>query len=212
MSLLGTIFTVLFILTILFLLWRLGSQRYVLPCPSWLSWMVEMDNPFAKVNRAAQIVKNAGIKPGMQVLDLGCGPGRVTVPAAQAVGSNGQVTAMDIQEAMLEKAKRKAEVAGVTNVTYIYAGVGAGELQENSFDLVLLVTVLGEIPDQAAALREIFKALKPGGILSVTELIFDPHFQRKSKVLTAAQAVGFKEVAFFGNCIAYTLNLEKPTQ
>jgi len=41
----------------------------------------------------------------------------------------------------------------------------------------VLVTVLGEVPDREAALREIFDALKPGGILSVTEIIFDPHFQ-----------------------------------
>ena len=212
MGLLSVVLMVFGILIICWVVWRLGSQRYVLPCPTWLSWMVEMDNPFSKINRAATIVQNLGLKPGMQVLDIGCGPGRVTLPAARVVGDAGHVIAMDIQEGMLSKAKKKAEAAGLRNITYLHACVGSGKLEINKFDRVLLVTVLGEIPDQAAALREIFKALKPGGILSITEIIFDPHFQRKSKVLARTCGVGFQETAFFGNAIAYTLNLEKPNE
>jgi predicted methyltransferase len=75
---------------------------------------------------------------------------------------------------------------------------------------VYLVTVLGEIPDRAAGLREIFAALKPGGILSVTEIIFDPHFQSRQAVARLARSAGFNEKAFHGNRIAFTLNLEKP--
>jgi ubiquinone/menaquinone biosynthesis C-methylase UbiE len=72
------------------------------------------------------------------------------------------------------------------------------------------VSVLGEIPDREAALKEIYQALKPGGILSVTEVIFDPHFQRRSTVASLAGAVGFREKTFFGNQVAFTMNLEKP--
>ncbi len=78
-------------------------------------------------------------------------------------------------------------------------------------DRALLVTVLGEIPDREAALSQIFQALKPGGILSVTEIIFDPHYQSRSTVLRLASAAGFQEKAFFGNRIAFTLNFEKPS-
>jgi len=74
----------------------------------------------------------------------------------------------------------------------------------------VLVTVLGEIPDREAALREIFDALKPGGMLSVTEIIFDPHFQPRPTVARLARSVGFREQAFHGNRVAFTLNLEKP--
>ena len=77
------------------------------------------------------------------------------------------------------------------------------------FDCALLVTVFGEIPDQESALKEIYKALKPGGILSVTEVIFDPHFHRRETVLRVAQAAGFKEKNFFGKKLAYTMHLEK---
>ncbi len=80
----------------------------------------------------------------------------------------------------------------------------------NRFDRAVLVTVLGEISDQQAALQEIFAALRPGGILSVTEVVFDPHFQGRTKVTRLAEAVGFQEKAFHGNRISFTLHLEKP--
>jgi predicted methyltransferase len=74
----------------------------------------------------------------------------------------------------------------------------------------VLVTVLGEIPDREMALTEVFAGLKPGGILSVTEVIFDPHFQRQATVRQLASAAGFRHKAVFGNRIAYTMHLEKP--
>ena len=78
------------------------------------------------------------------------------------------------------------------------------------YDMALLVTVLGEIPDKIPALNEIYTSLKPGGILSITEIIFDPHFQSRKKVLHLANRVGFKEKNFFGWQLAYTIHLEKP--
>jgi len=56
------------------LIWRLASQRQELPCPSWLGWMVELDNPFTRVNHAQFIVDHLGLEPGMKALDAGCGP------------------------------------------------------------------------------------------------------------------------------------------
>jgi SAM-dependent methyltransferase len=75
--------------------------------------------------------------------------------------------------------------------------------------LIFPVSVLGEIPDRETALQEIFDSLKPGGILSVTEIIFDPHFQRRSTVARLATQAGFQEYAFFGSWYAYRLNLQK---
>ena len=190
--------------------WRLASRRHSLPCPVWLRWFVELDNPFTKTNRAAVIIQHLDIQPGMSVLDAGCGPGRLTVPLAKQVGQNGEVVAMDIQAGMLQRAREKAQADNFTNIRFVQVGIGEGKLERSRFDRALLVTVLGEIPDREIALKEIFDALKPGGILSVTEIIFDPHFQSRGTVQRLATLVGFKEKAFFGNRIAYTLNLEKP--
>jgi ubiquinone/menaquinone biosynthesis C-methylase UbiE len=190
--------------------WRLASRRYSLPCPVWLRWLVELDNPFAETNRAGVIVQHLDLQPGMRVLDIGCGPGRLTIPVARQVGPRGEVVAMDIQAGMLRRVQEKAQAANLTNIRFLHGGAGEGKLGHSQSDRALLVTVLGEIPNREAALQEIFAALKPGGILSVTETIFDPHFQRREKVLELARAVGFREKRFFGNRIAFTLNLEKP--
>jgi len=192
------------------LLWRVFSNRQNLPCPSWLSWMVELDNPFTQVSRADFIVEHLQIQPGMNVLDAGCGPGRVTLPLAQAVGPQGEVTALDIQPGMLKQVHGKAEAAEISNIRTLQAGLGRGSLPEEAFDRAVLVSVLGEIPDQAAALKELYTSLRPGGVLSVTEVIFDPHFQTRSKVRELGRAAGFREKAFLGKRLAYTMHLAKP--
>lgn len=189
--------------------WRLISQRYSLPCPSWLGWLVEKENPFAKENRSSEIIHHLNLLPGMKVLDAGCGPGRLTLPLAKKL-PQGKVTALDSQERMLFKTRMKISDAGLENVDYLLAEIGEGKLPNETFDRALLVNVLGEIPNQLQALSEIFRSLPSGGILSVTETIFDPHFQRKKKVMQLAFQTGFVEGDYFGNFLAYTLHLIKP--
>lgn len=184
------------------------------PCPVWLSKLIEMDNPFCKVHAAETVVDNAHIQKGMVVLDAGCGPGRITIPLSQRVGLEGSVVAMDIQEGMLDIVRNKVNAANLGHVSLLHAGFGEKKLERYKFDRVLLVTVLGEIPDPQGALQEIYDALKPNGVLSITEIIFDPDFMRRSSVIRLAESVGFREVERFGNCLAYTLNFvkEKSTQ
>lgn len=191
-------------------LWRVCSRRHELPCPVWLRWMVELDNPFIKTNRAKSIIEHLDLDSGMFVLDAGCGPGRLAIPLAREVGDHGVVVAMDIQDGMLSRTKEKARAEDITNIEFLHAGLGQGKLGKNRFDRALLVTVLGEIPDREKAIQEISVALKPGGILSITELIFDPHFQRRSTVARLTAEAGLELKDFFGNKIAYTMNVRKP--
>ncbi|MEM6848532.1 MAG: methyltransferase domain-containing protein [Pseudomonadota bacterium] len=197
---------------LVFVLWRLASRRRELPCPSWLAWMVELDNPFTKVNRAKFIVEHLALTPGMKVLDAGCGPGRLTLPLAEAVGPEGEVTALDLQAGMLDRVREKVTLAGLSNVRYLHAGLGEGKLQDLRYDRITLVTVLGEIPDQNAALKELHRALRPEGLLSITEVIFDPHFQSYKSLLRLATETGFEEVSFFGRRLAYTVHLKKSAE
>jgi len=190
--------------------WRFASRRHTLPCPTWLGWLVELDNPFTKTNRTHVIIQQLNLQPGMKVLDVGCGPGRLTIPMAQQISPQGEVVALDIQPGMLRRAQEKAQAAQLSNIRFLHAGVGEGKLERNQYDRAVLVTVLGEIPDRRTALKEIFEALKPGGLLSVTEVIFDPHFQSRRTVRELAAAVGFKEQNCFGNRLSFTMNLEKP--
>jgi ubiquinone/menaquinone biosynthesis C-methylase UbiE len=189
--------------------WRLVSRRSSIPCPSWLAWLVELDNPFAKNYNAQSIIKRLDLKPGMRVLDAGCGPGRITIPLARALGTEGKVVAIDIQPGMLRRAAQKAQAAGLANVEFFELSLGAGKLERNQYDRAVLVAVLGEVTDRRAPLQEIYDALVPGGILSISEIVFDPHYQSRGTILKLATPVGFQEKAFFGNRLAFTLQLEK---
>ncbi len=188
--------------------WRFVSRLRPLPSPPWLDWLLE--NPFTRGMRAELLVRRAGLRPGMRVLDAGCGAGRVTVPAARAVSSSGEVVALDIQPAMLDKARRRAKAAGLGNVRFMLSALGENMLPENRFDRAFLVTVLGEIPNQLAGIKEIAQSLKPGGILSITEILPDPHYQPIQSIRKLAYQVGLIESGVFGNNFTYTINLRKP--
>jgi ubiquinone/menaquinone biosynthesis C-methylase UbiE len=113
---------------------------------------------------------------------------------------------------MLNRARQKAQAAGLQNIRFRELAIEGGKLGEALYDRVILVTVLGEIPDRKGAFREIHRALKPGGILSITEIMFDPHYQSRRVILELASMAGFRERAFFGNRFAFTLHLEKPVK
>jgi predicted methyltransferase len=75
---------------------------------------------------------------------------------------------------------------------------------------VFLCTALGEIPDRAAALGQCHRALKPGGVLAITEIIGDPHYQSRSVVRRLAEAAGFRLQSIQGRWWFYTARFLKP--
>jgi ubiquinone/menaquinone biosynthesis C-methylase UbiE len=195
---------------LVFAFWHIGSRQFELPCPVWLRWMVELENPFTKTCRAQTIIEHLGLEPGMAVLDAGCGPGRLTIPIARQVGEHGRVVAMDMQEGMLARTKQRALAESLLNIDYLHAGLGQGALGSNRFDAAVLVTVLGEIPDRIKALKELHEALKPGGMLSVTETVFDPHFQSRGTVYRLAGEAGLVPTESFGSRMSFTMHFKKP--
>lgn len=134
----------------------------------------------------------------------------MTLPIAEKVGLDGEVIALDMQPEMLRQVSEKAKEKNLPNVSPLLAELGSGKLEQNHFDRALLVTVLDEIPDQRQALSELFSALKPGGLLLISEVIFDPHFQSKKRVLQQIDEAGFRVKKGVGGRFAYTLQCEKP--
>lgn len=190
------------------LVWRYASRRYTLPCPSWLGVLLE-NRLVDRVAGSAALLDRAGVKSGMRVLDAGCGPGRLSLPAAERVGPMGEVIAVDIQPAMLRRLEARLNERGMKNVRTVLGNLGQTPLESDSFDRAFLVTVLGEIPDRLAALRSIHAALKPGGILSITEVLPDPHYQTRSVVRRLGEAAGFTVETVQGSARAFTMNLRK---
>lgn len=183
------------------------------PCPVLLAAL--FDNPIAqRLSGTALVIERAGITEKMRVLDAGCGPGRVTIPLARRVGPAGEVVALDIQQGMLDRVNTNATRAGLTN---IHTLLGALELDapalrgyEEAFDRILLVTVLGEIPDQAGGFRSLHRVLKAGGILSVTEMIIYPDYVPSESVQRLAEGAGFRFVRSYGSPVMLTANFIKP--
>ena len=180
-----------------------------IPLPPFLSFVLE--NPVTEhfVGSNA-LLERLHLAPGMSVLDAGCGPGRLTIPAAKALGEKGLVVALDSQRVMLRKLESRIASEGITNVRSVESSLGEGVLGGEDFDRVILAMVLGEVRDRTAALREIYSALKPGGILSVTEAFGDPDYHRPATVCGEAENAGFRLVEKHGGFPAYTLNFEKP--
>jgi ubiquinone/menaquinone biosynthesis C-methylase UbiE len=155
-------------------------------------------------------LERIGLHPGEKVLEIGPGPGRLLIPAARRVLPGGEVVGIDIQPKMVDRLKRNAEKAGVTNLTVILGDATHSHVPEATFDLVFLCTTLGEIPDRSAALAQCHRALKLGGRLSITEVILDPHYQSRSRVRRLAEGAGFRLISIDGSWRFYTATFVKP--
>jgi len=110
-----------------------------------------------------QLVDSLKLTPGMVVADIGAGSGVISLKMAQKVGPTGTVLAVDIQEEMLSVLSKRLKQLKVTNVKPVHGTVKSPNLKAASVDLALLVDVYHEFSYPYEMLREISKALKPGG-------------------------------------------------
>src|SRR5262249_28644855 len=132
------------------------------------------------------------------------------IPAAQRILPGGEAVGIDIQPGMIERLKVRAMHANVGNLTALVGDATQPIVPEASFDLIFLVTALGEIPDRTAVLPQCFRALKPGGVLSITETLGDPHYQSKATVTRFAEQAGFRLKSIAGGVWRFTANFVKP--
>jgi ubiquinone/menaquinone biosynthesis C-methylase UbiE len=189
--------------------WRWASRVWSLPCPTLLAWTLET-RLSQRISRTTATLQRMGLRPGQKVLEMGPGPGRLLIPAARLVLPGGEVVGIDIQPGMVARLQQRAKEAGLTNLIAVLGDASLPIVPEASFDVVFLVTVLGEIPDRAAALAQAYRALRPGGVLSITETMTDPHYQSRSTVKQLAEAAGFRLTSIHGGWWMFTANFEKP--
>jgi ubiquinone/menaquinone biosynthesis C-methylase UbiE len=105
---------------------------------------------------------------GAAVLDVCCGSGASAIPAAQAVGRDGSVLGIDLAERLLEVARTKAKSMGLQNIEFRIGDMLDLGLPEASFDAVVCVFGIFFVPDMTAAVRELWKVVRPGGKLGIT--------------------------------------------
>lgn len=113
-------------------------------------------------------VDRIGLEPGHRVLDVCCGSGSSAIPAAQAVGSAGSVLAVDLADALLERGRAKAQALGLRNIDFRCTDFEALDAPSEHFDAVVCVFGIFFIPDMAAAVRRLWRWVKPGGTLAIT--------------------------------------------
>jgi len=119
-----------------------------------------------------RIVKNFGLKPGDHVADFGAGHGYFTLPLARAVGREGKVWAIDIQQPALDIIRSKAKIEHLLNVEYVRANLeepGSSGVGERFFDFVLIANILFQSEGKGALFGEARRLLREGGRLAVVE-------------------------------------------
>lgn len=162
-------------------------------CP-WWAVPFTIDSPFRRLLHDPQKILGPYVKPGMTVLEVGCGVGYFSIPMAKMVGEQGKVVVVDLQPEMLEMLRRRAEKAGVAGRIEPHQCEKDRLGVETTADFALVFAMLHEVPDQARLLTEIQHCLKPGGKL----LLAEPPIHVSAKTFAAevavAETVGLKIV------------------
>lgn len=141
----------------------------------------------------------AHLRAGETVVDLGSGGGLDVFLAAKKVGSTGRVIGIDMTAAMIERARANALAGGYANVEFHQAGIDNLPLPEASVDCVISNCVLNLAEDKPAVFREIFRVLKPGGRLAVSDIALKSELPEEVA----------KSVAAYVGCIAGAIRIEE---
>jgi len=140
----------------------------------------------------------ANLRPGEVVVDLGCGGGLDVLLAAARVGPTGKAIGIDMTPQMLERARRNADSAGVGNVQFHLAAIDQLPLPDASVDCLISNCVLNLAPDKPAVFREMFRVLKAGGRVAVSDIAL-------KKPLPADL---LKDIMAYVGCIAGAVRIE----
>jgi arsenite methyltransferase len=155
------------------------------------SFSLGCGNPFAQ----------AGLQPGETVLDLGSGGGLDCFLAAKQVGESGHVIGVDMTPEMLERARLAASRLGVRNVEFHQGYLESLPVEDASVDVVISNCVINLSPDKPQVFREVFRTLRPGGRVAVSDIVTN------GPLPEALQ----KDMEAWGACVAGALDVSEYT-
>jgi ubiquinone/menaquinone biosynthesis C-methylase UbiE len=175
-------------------------------CPYGQHFWVEAPHPFITRERLREVLRP---QPGERLLELGVGTGYYSCELAEWVEPGGTLQLFDLQQEFLDHTMRAAAARGLTNLSPTQGDATQLPFDDDSIDGVILTAVLGEIPDRAAALREIRRVLKPHGRLVVGELFGDPHFTSRGSLKRLGAEAGLELVESSGPAFGYFARLKR---
>lgn len=179
--------------------------------PHWAGFLVE--GPWRKLLMPADVtLSRMALGPGMRVVEVGCGTGHLSGDVARRIEPGGMLFCVDIQPEMVDKTLKRVEKQGLHNVLGFTASADKLPFDIFDIDLVFLVHVLGEIPDRLPALCEALRVLRPGGVLSITEALIDPHYRFRNDVVKLCRQAGFVSSSIEGSLFNYTATFRKPQE
>lgn len=116
-----------------------------------------------------RLLEDAGVSRGMKVLDVGCGPGEVSLIAAELVGEEGSVLGIDSNPSVIQWAQNRAQEAHLSQLAFQVADMRTFESSQQ-FDAIIGRLILIHVPDPAAAIRQLITYLRPGGLVAFQEI------------------------------------------
>jgi len=179
------------------------------PVPAFMTQVI--DNPVRRrfVQRPGVIADRIHLGSGMVVVEIGPGKGGYTKAFAERVLPSGIVYAVDIQESVVERLRRRFEREVVTNVYPRIDDAHNLSLQDVSVDRVIAMSCLPEIPEPVGVLRECRRILKPDGLVCLCEILPDPDYPLRRTEVRWAEEAGLELREQFGNFFTYQLNFGK---
>jgi ubiquinone/menaquinone biosynthesis C-methylase UbiE len=173
-------------------------------CPYGQRFWVEAPHPLITRERLRETLEP---QPGERVLEIGPGTGYYSLELAGWLGAEGTLELFDIQQEFLDHTINRLAESGLDNAIATQGDATALPYDDDAVDAVILTAVLGEIPDQDAALGEIARVLRPGGRLIVGELLGDPHYTSPTALKRRGEAAGLRFERRSGPAIGYFAKL-----
>jgi ubiquinone/menaquinone biosynthesis C-methylase UbiE len=168
-------------------------------CPYNQRFWVQAPHPLITRERLREALAP---EPGQRFLEVGPGTGYYALDVAGWIAP-GHLDVFDLQQEMLDHTLLRAEERGIGNIVALQGDARELPFAADTFDAAYLVTVLGEIPDQEAALRELARVVKPGGRVVVGELFGDPHWVSPGKLRERAERAGLRFEHRVGSALGY---------
>ncbi|MGM5631590.1 methyltransferase domain-containing protein [Apibacter raozihei] len=155
-----------------------------------------------------ELVKRLELKGEMTVMELGPGPGYFSKKVAKELFA-GKLVLADIQQEMLDYAKKRLSKKKVTNVEYYLCNGNNFEFTDEMFDRIYMITVIGEVENKDSYCKEFYRMLKKGGILSISEQAGDPDKLSISETEDLFESYGFTAYKLYGTQKNFTINFIK---